>query len=58
MDLRILIFSIAVGTNYSIEFISIETYVPQFIGRNKTFQAVCYVGLIFPREMISLSFYE
>ena len=32
---RILIFSIAMGADYSIELI--ETYVPQFIGHNKIF---------------------
>ena len=34
---RILIFSIAVGADYLIEPISIETYAPQFIGQNKSF---------------------
>ena len=34
---KILIFSIAMGANYSIELISIETYAPQFIGHNKIF---------------------
>ena len=34
---RILIFSIAMGADYSIELISIETYAPQFIGHNKIF---------------------
>ena len=36
-DPRILIFSIPMGSDYSIELISIETYAPQFIGRNKIF---------------------
>ena len=31
---RILIFSIAMGADYSFELISIETYAPQFIGHN------------------------
>ena len=35
--LRILIFSIAMGADYSFELISIETYAPQFIGHNKIF---------------------
>ena len=34
---RILIFSIAMGADYSFELISIETYAPQFIGHNKFF---------------------
>ena len=34
---RILIFSIALGVDYSIELIFIETYAPQFIGHNKIF---------------------
>ena len=34
---RILIFSIAIGADYSFEQISIETYAPQFIGQNKIF---------------------
>ena len=34
---RILIFLIAMGVDYSIELISIETYVPQLIGHNKIF---------------------
>ena len=34
---RILIFSIAMGADYSFELISIETYVPQFNGNNKLF---------------------
>ena len=34
---RILIFSIAMGADYSFELIFIETYVPQFIGHNKIF---------------------
>ena len=33
----ILIFSIAMGADYSFELISIETYALQFIGRNKFF---------------------
>ena len=32
-----LIFLIAMGADYSIEHISIETYAPQFIGHNKIF---------------------
>ncbi len=32
---RILIFSTAMGADYSFELISIETYAPQFIGHNK-----------------------
>ena len=35
--LRILIFSMTMGANYSFELISIETYAPQFIGHNKFF---------------------
>ena len=35
--LRILIFAIAMGAEYSFEVISIETYVPLFIGHNKFF---------------------
>ena len=31
---RILIFSIAMGADYSFELISIETYAPQFNGHN------------------------
>ena len=34
---RILIFSIAMGADYSIELISIENYVPQFIGHDNIF---------------------
>ena len=34
---RILIFSIDMGADYSIELISIETYAPQFIGHNNIF---------------------
>ena len=34
---RILIFSMAMGVDYSFELISIETYAPQFIGYNKSF---------------------
>ena len=34
---RILIFSIAVGADYSFELISVVHWVPQFIGHNKTF---------------------
>ena len=34
---RVLIFSMAMGADYSFEFISIELYVPQFIGHNKFF---------------------
>ena len=39
----ILIFSIAIGANYSFELIFIETHAPQFIGYNKFFlgTAVC-----------------
>ena len=35
--LRILIFSIAMGADYSFELISIEIYAPQFIGHNDLF---------------------
>jgi hypothetical protein len=34
---RILIFSMAMGADYSFEPISIETYAPQFIGYDKLF---------------------
>ena len=34
---RILIFSITMSANYSLELISIETYVPQFLGPNDFF---------------------
>ena len=34
---RILIFSIAMGADYSIELISIETYAPQFFWHNNFF---------------------
>ena len=34
---RFLIFSMAMGPDYSFELTSIETYVPQFIGHNKFF---------------------
>ena len=34
---RILIFSIAIGANYSFELNSIETYAPQFFGHNNLF---------------------
>ena len=34
---RILVFSMAMGADYSFELISIETYAPQFIGHNKFF---------------------
>ena len=37
MALRILIFSMAMGADYSFELISIETYAPQFIGYDKLF---------------------
>jgi hypothetical protein len=33
--LQILIFSIAMGADYSFELISIKTYTPKFIGHNK-----------------------
>ena len=32
-----MIFSIAMGADYSFDLISIETYPPQFIGYNKIF---------------------
>ena len=35
--LRILIFSMDMGANYSFELIFIETYAPQFNGPNKLF---------------------
>ena len=31
---KILIFSIAMGADYSLELISVHTYEPQFIGHN------------------------
>ena len=34
---RILIFSIAMGADYSFQLISIETYAPQYNGHNKLF---------------------
>ena len=34
---RILIFSMAMGADYSFELIFIETYAPQFIGYNELF---------------------
>ena len=34
---RILIFLIAMGSDYSFELISIETFAPQFIEHNKIF---------------------
>ena len=34
---RVLIFSITMDADYSMEFISIETYAPQFIGLNEIF---------------------
>ena len=34
---KILIFSMAIGADYSFELISIETYAPQFIGHNNVF---------------------
>ena len=34
---RILIFSMTMGADYSLELISIETYAPQPIGHNKFF---------------------
>ena len=48
----ILIFSIAMGADYSFELISIETYTPQFIGHNIFFLGsvsgswlqICYVN--------------
>ena len=36
MALRILIFSIAMGANYSFELNFIETYAPQFFGQNNS----------------------
>ena len=39
---RILIFSIAMGADYSIELISIEAYVLQFIGHNIIFLGSVY----------------
>ncbi len=33
-------FSIAIGADYSIYFISVETYAPQFIGHNKLFLGI------------------
>ena len=41
-----MIFSIAMGADYSIELISIETYVPQFIGHNNIF-----LGRVYPQKM-------
>jgi hypothetical protein len=34
---RILIFSIAMGADYSFELNSIETYAPQFLGHDNLF---------------------
>ena len=42
----ILIFSIAMSADYSIELISIEIYVPQFIGHNKIFLGSVIAGWI------------
>ena len=39
---RILIFSMAMGANYSFELISIETYEPQFIEHSKLFVGRVY----------------
>ena len=43
---RILIFSIAMGADYSIEPTSIETYVPKFIEHNKFFQGSVFRFII------------
>ena len=39
---RILIFSIAMGADYSFELNSIETYAPQFFGHNDLFLRSVY----------------
>ena len=39
---RILIFSIAMGADYSFELNSIETYAPQFFGHNNLFLGSVY----------------
>jgi hypothetical protein len=43
----ILIFSMAMGADYSFELISIETYMPQFIGHNKFFLGSVLCGVFF-----------
>ena len=42
---RILTFSIAMGADYSIELIFIETYASQFIGHNKIFLGSIWIDL-------------
>ena len=46
-----MIFSIAMGADYSIDLISIETYAPQFIGHNKIF-----LGSVFSDRVHLLSY--
>ena len=48
---RILIFSMAMGANYSFALISIETYAPQFIGHNEFFLGS--VRLLYRSEFLS-----
>ena len=43
-----MIFSIAMGADYSIELISIETYAPQFTVHNKVF-----LGSVISRALVS-----
>ena len=45
---RILIFSMAMSADYSFELISIENYVPQFIGHNKLFLGIVILHNIYP----------
>ena len=42
---KILIFSIAMGADYSFELNSIETYAPQFFGHNNLFLGSVHVGI-------------
>ena len=51
---RILIVSIAMGTDYSFELISFETYAPQFIGHNKIFLGSVSLDLHKPEIVLTI----
>ena len=61
-DPRILIFSIAMDADYSIELISIETYATQFIGHNKIFlgsvTVLILTSVVFLYFIVSYDFYK
>ena len=49
-------FSMAMGDDYSVELISIETYAPQFIGHNKIFLGSVSSQLILSLIVMVLDF--